>query len=205
MSREKHAGCFTSALSPPGNFALSLHFPTLVSFLSQQFSPGPPPTLTSLWSYFLLFPPLDPGAIALLTKIKFLSHCDSHFPDSPSQSVQLLGCGIVFSDFESGSESLTARETGSYPVLCPPTHQPRALQKKYYREETWGPLVQCSNLQRWCIFALLTCKSHESLEQSIKELSKPRGLFNLSPLPGVWLLVLQASLDVVQLHSFGSN
>lgn len=183
MSGEKHAGCFTSALSPPGNFALSLHFPTLVSFLSQQFSPGPPPTLTSLWSYFLLFPPVDPGAIALLTKIKFLSLCDSHFPDSPSQSVQLLGCGLVFSDFESGSESLTARETGSYPVLCPPTHQPRALQKKYYREETWSPLVPGSNLQRWCIFTLLTCKSHESLEQSIKELSKPRGLFNLSPPP----------------------
>lgn len=51
----------------------SIHFTFLVSFLNQPFSPVPPPILISLSSYLLLFPSVDPGAIALLSKTTFLS------------------------------------------------------------------------------------------------------------------------------------
>lgn len=66
-------------------------------------------------------------------------------------------------------------------MCCPSIRQPRAPQKTYYREETWDPIVLGINLQGWCIFSLLTCKSHEGLEQTVRDLSELQGLSNLSP------------------------
>lgn len=90
-------------------------------------------------------------------------------------------------------------------MCCPSICQPRAPQKSCYREETWGLTVLGSNLQGWCIFTLLTCKNCERLELTVRDLSELQGLSNISLFPGVWLLVLQDSLDVVQLYNLGSD
>lgn len=96
-------------------------------------------------------------------------------------------------------------ETVFYPMCLPSIHQPRAPQENYYREETWGSIVLGSNLQGWCVFTLFTCKCREGLEPTVRDLSELEGLSNLSPFPGVWLLVLQDRVDVVHLFNLRSD
>lgn len=107
-SKEKHASflIYLSTLLCP-IFPHSLPLSSLL--LKQPLSSIPPLVLTSLSSYLILFPSVEPRAISLLSKMIFIFNYHSHFLGFFSQPGQLFWSGFVCSAFKSAPEKESPR------------------------------------------------------------------------------------------------
>lgn len=106
-SRENHASFLIhlSTLLCP----IFPHSLPLSSLLKQPLSSIPPLVLTSLSSYLILFPSVEPRAISLLSKMIFIFNYHSHFLGFFSQPGQLFWSGFVCSAFKSAPEKESPR------------------------------------------------------------------------------------------------
>lgn len=108
------------------------------------------------------------------------SHFLGSFPSLFSSSELALSVQLL-NKHQKRNHQGQRRDSLLHLIHHPSKLQPRAPGKRHYRKVTWCPTVLGSTLQRWWVSILPTWNSCEGLEQTVRDLSKPQGLCNLSP------------------------